>query len=95
MLLCSVSAWIVFTLAIGFVQPPATSCVVFNGTHHILKEAYATVSVFLSLVSVTRASYSFVLLLMCMFLVIFFHCFDILNIVLTYSGDSGIYVLFP
>lgn len=42
MLLCSVSAWIVFTLAIGFVQPPATSCVVFNGTHHILKEAYAT-----------------------------------------------------
>nr|XP_027235101.1 major facilitator superfamily domain-containing protein 6-like isoform X2 [Penaeus vannamei] len=44
MLLCSVSAWIVFTLAIGFVQPPATSCVVFNGTHHILKEAYATLN---------------------------------------------------
>ncbi|XP_047500797.1 major facilitator superfamily domain-containing protein 6-like isoform X2 [Penaeus chinensis] len=44
MLLCSVSAWIVFTLAIGFVQPPATSCVVFNGTHHILKEAYSNLN---------------------------------------------------
>ncbi|KAB7507804.1 Major facilitator superfamily domain-containing protein 6, partial [Armadillidium nasatum] len=38
MLLCSVASWIIFTVAIGFVQPPATSCVVFNGTHHILRD---------------------------------------------------------
>ncbi|KAK8729190.1 hypothetical protein OTU49_008670 [Cherax quadricarinatus] len=40
MLLCSVGSWILFTLAIGFIQPPATSCVVFNGTNHILKTPY-------------------------------------------------------
>ncbi|XP_045613661.1 major facilitator superfamily domain-containing protein 6 [Procambarus clarkii] len=41
MLLCSVGSWILFTLAIGFIQPPATSCVVYNGTNHILKHAFS------------------------------------------------------
>ncbi|KAK7076565.1 Major facilitator superfamily domain-containing protein 6 [Halocaridina rubra] len=42
MLLCAVGSWIVFTLSLGFVQPPATACVVFNGTNHILKTPYVT-----------------------------------------------------
>ncbi|XP_066958533.1 major facilitator superfamily domain-containing protein 6 isoform X2 [Macrobrachium rosenbergii] len=44
MLLCAVGAWIVFTLSLGFVQPPATACVLFNGTHHILTTPYTSSS---------------------------------------------------
>ncbi|XP_035205801.1 major facilitator superfamily domain-containing protein 6-like [Stegodyphus dumicola] len=36
MLLFSLLSWIVFTLALAFIQPPASSCVIFNATHHIL-----------------------------------------------------------
>ncbi|KAG7172105.1 Major facilitator superfamily domain-containing protein 6-like 1, partial [Homarus americanus] len=36
-------SWILFTLAIGFIQPPATACVEFNNTHHILKTPYTTI----------------------------------------------------
>lgn len=36
MLLFSLLSWIVFTLALAFIQPPASSCVIFNATHHLL-----------------------------------------------------------
>ncbi|KAG8179907.1 hypothetical protein JTE90_006270 [Oedothorax gibbosus] len=36
MLLFSLLSWIVFTLALAFIQPPASSCVIFNATHHVL-----------------------------------------------------------
>lgn len=36
MLLFSLLSWIVFTLALAFIQPPASSCVMFNATHHLL-----------------------------------------------------------
>ncbi|XP_023225634.1 major facilitator superfamily domain-containing protein 6-like [Centruroides sculpturatus] len=36
MLLLSLASWIVFTLALAFIHPPASSCVTFNTTHHIL-----------------------------------------------------------
>ncbi|XP_071541704.1 major facilitator superfamily domain-containing protein 6-B isoform X2 [Panulirus ornatus] len=44
MLLCSVSAWILFTLAIGVIQPPATACIIYNGTDHILTDTYSSTS---------------------------------------------------
>lgn len=37
LLLASISAWILFTLPIGFIQPPATSCLVANHTHYFLE----------------------------------------------------------
>ncbi|CAG5116635.1 unnamed protein product, partial [Candidula unifasciata] len=37
MLLFSILCWIVFTVAIAFVQPPAHKCLTFNGTHNILE----------------------------------------------------------
>lgn len=37
MLLFSLLCWIVFTLAIAFVQPPAHKCITFDGTHHRLE----------------------------------------------------------
>ncbi|XP_015904990.1 major facilitator superfamily domain-containing protein 6 [Parasteatoda tepidariorum] len=36
MLLFSLLSWIVFTLALAFIQPPASSCVIYNNTHHVL-----------------------------------------------------------
>ncbi|KAF2359440.1 Major facilitator superfamily associated domain [Trinorchestia longiramus] len=44
MLLAAVFAWIIFTLSIGFVQPPATACVKDNGTHEILFRAFSNES---------------------------------------------------
>lgn len=38
MLLFALLCWIVFTLAIAFVKPPAHKCLAFNGTHNILEE---------------------------------------------------------
>ena len=43
MLLSAVLAWIVFTLAIGFVQPPASACIINNGTDDILVPAFGGV----------------------------------------------------
>ncbi|CAL1534798.1 unnamed protein product [Lymnaea stagnalis] len=37
MLLFSLVCWIVFTLAIAFVRPPAHKCITFNGTHNLLE----------------------------------------------------------
>ena len=37
MLLFALLCWIMFTLAIAFVQPPAHKCINFNGTHNILE----------------------------------------------------------
>ncbi|KAK6970117.1 hypothetical protein BgiMline_025742, partial [Biomphalaria glabrata] len=37
MLLFSLVCWIVFTLAIAFVKPPAHKCITFNGTHNLLE----------------------------------------------------------
>lgn len=37
MLLFSLLCWIVFTLAIAFVQPPAHKCLTYNGTHNLLE----------------------------------------------------------
>ncbi|GIY39928.1 major facilitator superfamily domain-containing protein 6 [Caerostris darwini] len=36
MLLFSLLSWIVFTLALAFIQPAASSCVMRNSTHHVL-----------------------------------------------------------
>ncbi|UYV77065.1 MFSD6 [Cordylochernes scorpioides] len=36
LLLFSLFSWIVFTLSLAFIQPPAASCVQFNDTHHLL-----------------------------------------------------------
>ncbi|KAL1460577.1 hypothetical protein WDU94_012553 [Cyamophila willieti] len=35
-LLVSLSCWIIFTLPLGFIQPPATSCIIKNHTEYIL-----------------------------------------------------------
>lgn len=35
-LLCSLACWIIFTLSLAFVQPPAASCIDYNDTHHVL-----------------------------------------------------------
>ncbi|CAL4060518.1 unnamed protein product [Meganyctiphanes norvegica] len=34
MLLAAVGSWILFTLSIGFVEPPATACIIYNKTRH-------------------------------------------------------------
>ncbi|CAM1154710.1 MFSD6 (predicted) [Pycnogonum litorale] len=36
MILFSLTCWIIFTLSLSFVQPPASSCVMYNRTHHVL-----------------------------------------------------------
>ncbi|KAG1705490.1 Major facilitator superfamily domain-containing protein 6 [Nymphon striatum] len=41
MLLFSLGCWIVFTLSLAFVQPPASSCVKYNKTHHFLYSPYS------------------------------------------------------
>lgn len=41
MILFSLSCWIVFTLSLAFVQPPASSCVKYNQTHHFLYKPYS------------------------------------------------------
>ncbi|XP_042149483.1 major facilitator superfamily domain-containing protein 6-like [Ixodes scapularis] len=35
-LLGSLACWIVFTLSLAFVQPPPSSCIDYNDTHHVL-----------------------------------------------------------
>lgn len=58
MLLCAVGSWILSTLAIGFIQPAATSCVRYNGTHHILENPYSKVrSLFLAIVLIYSLHY--------------------------------------
>ena len=42
MLLFSLLCWVVFTLAIAFVTPPAHKCLVYNGTHTVLEIPYST-----------------------------------------------------
>ena len=42
MLLFSLLCWVVFTLAIAFVKPPAHRCLVHNGTHTVMEIPYAT-----------------------------------------------------
>jgi hypothetical protein len=37
LLLASLSAWIIFTLPLGFIQPPATSCILKENNTFILK----------------------------------------------------------
>lgn len=42
MLLFSLSCWIVFTLSLAFVQPPASSCIKFhNSSYHVLYTPYS------------------------------------------------------
>ncbi|KAI1304643.1 Major facilitator superfamily domain-containing protein 6 [Halotydeus destructor] len=41
MLLASLFSWIVFTCAMNFIRPPASGCVIFNGTNHIIYTPYA------------------------------------------------------
>nr|XP_027194560.1 major facilitator superfamily domain-containing protein 6-like [Dermatophagoides pteronyssinus] len=40
-LLFSLGCWIVFTFAMAFIRPPASACVIFNETHHILYTPYS------------------------------------------------------
>lgn len=42
MLLFALLSWVVFTLAIAFVRPPAHKCLVYNGTHTVLEIPYLT-----------------------------------------------------
>ncbi|KAK7478828.1 hypothetical protein BaRGS_00029927 [Batillaria attramentaria] len=42
MLLFALLSWVVFTLAIAFVTPPAHKCLVYNGTHTVLEIPYNT-----------------------------------------------------
>ncbi|GAB6027518.1 hypothetical protein CHUAL_001767 [Chamberlinius hualienensis] len=37
-LLFSLVCWIVFTLSLSFISPPASSCIYFNNTHHYLSD---------------------------------------------------------
>jgi hypothetical protein len=37
LLLASLSAWIIFTLPLGFIQPPATSCILKENNSFVLK----------------------------------------------------------
>lgn len=37
LLLASLSAWIIFTLPLGFIQPPATSCILKENNTFVLK----------------------------------------------------------
>lgn len=41
MLLFALLCWVLFTLAIAFVRPPAHKCLVYNGTHTVLEIPYA------------------------------------------------------
>jgi len=41
MLLFSLISWIVFTFSLAFIRPPASACVIFNETHHILYTPYS------------------------------------------------------
>lgn len=41
MLLFSLFCWIVFTLSLAFIRPPASACVIYNDTHHILYTPYS------------------------------------------------------
>jgi hypothetical protein len=34
-------SWIVFTFSLAFIRPPASACVIFNETHHILYTPYS------------------------------------------------------
>lgn len=38
MLLFSLGCWIIFTLALNFIQPPASSCIMSNATHNVYYE---------------------------------------------------------
>ncbi|CAG2118116.1 unnamed protein product, partial [Medioppia subpectinata] len=40
-LLFSLVCWIVFTFSLAFIRPPASACVIFNETHHILFTPYS------------------------------------------------------
>jgi MFS family permease len=40
-LLFSLISWIVFTFSLAFIRPPASACVIFNETHHILYTPYS------------------------------------------------------
>src|SRR5699024_2756908 len=40
-LLFSLGCWIVFTFSLAFIRPPASACVIFNETHHILYTPYS------------------------------------------------------
>ncbi|KAI2806839.1 Major facilitator super domain-containing protein 6 [Blomia tropicalis] len=40
-LLFSLGCWIVFTFSMAFIRPPASACVIFNETHHILYTPYS------------------------------------------------------
>ncbi|GFT76367.1 major facilitator superfamily domain-containing protein 6 [Nephila pilipes] len=44
MLLFSLLSWIVFTLALAFIQPAASTCVTRNATHHMLSIPYKSTS---------------------------------------------------
>lgn len=41
LLMASMFSWIVFTCAMAYIRPPATACVTFNETHHILFTPYS------------------------------------------------------
>ena len=41
LLLASLSAWIIFTLPLGFIQPPATSCILKENHTYIIKSPEA------------------------------------------------------
>lgn len=43
-LLFSLGCWIVFTFSLAFIRPPASACVIFNETHHILYTPYSEAS---------------------------------------------------
>ena len=40
-LIFSLICWIVFTFSLAFIRPPASACVIFNDTHHILFTPYS------------------------------------------------------
>lgn len=40
MLLFSLACWILFTFSLAFIRPPASACVIFNETHHVLYTPY-------------------------------------------------------
>lgn len=40
-LLFSLCCWIIFTFSLAFIRPPASACVIFNETNHILYTPYS------------------------------------------------------
>lgn len=40
MLMASLFSWIVFTCSLAFIRPPASACVIFNATHHVMYTPY-------------------------------------------------------